>query len=60
MYDEDECRKDDRCEMGRNHQGPCARWFQHDSMCGCGTCASKFENGGFQPTFEKRELNNGR
>lgn len=58
MYvdDDNECRKNYRCELGDRHQGPCKRYVMHDSMCGCEGCASDCERGSSAARFDCVEL----
>lgn len=53
---DDECRLDARCEKEDGHAGRCARFIEHDSMCGCEGCAVDFEAGRIPLRFHCKEL----
>lgn len=56
MWEEDDCPKDYRCELMRGHEGPCKRYVQHDSMCGCSKCATDYDAGFASPRFDCVEI----
>lgn len=58
MFDDHHCLRNDRCDLDDGHQGPCGRYVQHDSMCGCTCCAREAEGRPISgPRFDFRPFN---
>lgn len=54
--DDNDCRKDHRCELVDRHHGPCRRYVPHSDMCGCTRCAWAYESENPQRVYDSEEL----